>query len=107
MGAGSDSDVPALHHPYAWPRLWQPIVDREPGAPNEIAFDRHRLLLILSRELQTADLNPYVLQCFRALTFRMKEVFWFAQLHLAAAERDFVVLEGDRRKGQMVPSSHL
>ena len=83
----------------------QVVIVSEPVASDEIAFERNRPLLILGREHQAADLRLDTVQGVFALALRMQDVADPSCDHLAVAERDDAVLDGDRRQVEMLPAA--
>ena len=67
-------DVPALHNEAAWTALGRLVIEPEPVPPDEIAFHRHRPLLVLGGELQAADLALDAVEDLFALPLRMQDL---------------------------------
>jgi hypothetical protein len=68
------SNDSSSYPPRAWILRWQLVVIFEPIAPDEIAFGRHRPLLVLGREHQAADLGLDPIQDLLAFPGRMQDV---------------------------------
>src|SRR3981189_301065 len=67
-------DVPALDDPRSREPGGQGVIGREPRPPDEIAFDRHWLLLILGGEKQASHFYFDRLQGLSALALRMENI---------------------------------
>ena len=80
-------DVPTLDAAHGG-ALGQLVIVAEPVAPNEIALERDGPLLVLSRELQAADLRLDPVQRLLALALRVQEVADPSDLLPVAAERE-------------------
>src|SRR3984893_11802744 len=98
-------DVPALDDPrFPGPRR-QGVIGREPRPPDKIAFDRHRLLLILGGEKQASHFCFNRLQGLSALALGMENIAAPAHMRSAAPELNGLLLQCDRWHVQMIPTA--
>jgi hypothetical protein len=86
-------DVPALDDPRFPGPSRQVVIGREPRPPDKIAFDRHRLLLILGGEKQASHFCIDRLQGLSALALRMENIAAPAQMRSAAPELNGLLLQ--------------
>ena len=98
-------DIPALHDSRAWILRWQLVVIFEPLAPDEIAFERHRPLLVLGREHQAADLGLDLVKHCLALPGRMQDVAGAPRVEFAWPCRNDAVFDGDCWQVKTLPAA--
>src|SRR5439155_21573316 len=102
---GHHGDVPALHDQIAWTRLGRLVIKPEPVPLDEIAFERHRALLVLGGEHQAADLGFDALEHRLALPLRMQDLALAAGEGFAVPNGDDAVLNRDGRQVEMLPTT--
>ena len=79
----------------------------EPVPSNEVAFERHRALLVLRREHQAADLGLDPIQHRSVLSLRMQDVTAAASDVLVGSNRDDAVLLRNGWQVEMIETIFL
>lgn len=108
VGASSHrGGIPALDDIFGCAGRRQLIVPAKPFPLDEIAFERHRPLLVLRRELQAADFGLDPLQHQLAFAPHVQEVAGATAKDAIMAAGDDAIFDGDGRQIEVMPATCL
>ncbi len=100
-------EVPTLDDHSAPTRLRRRLIGLQPASFDEVAFQRHRPLLILRREGEATHLGLQLIEIGQRLPLRVEDIVDAPMMDTSRPDRDRLINDRDRWQVEVMPAALL